>query len=71
VTRERTKLHNEEFNDIILLTKYCTGNKIENEMGGACSPYGELESRIEVFGGKPEGKRTIKRPRYRWEDILR
>jgi hypothetical protein len=52
VTWERKKLHNVEFNVFILLTKYCTGNKIENEMGGACSPYGEMESRIKVFGGE-------------------
>jgi hypothetical protein len=49
---ERRKLHIEEISDFILLTKYCTGNKIENEMGRACSPYGKLESRIEIFGGE-------------------
>jgi hypothetical protein len=30
-----------------------------------------LESRIQVFGGKAEGKRTIKRPRYRWKDNVK
>jgi len=36
------KLHNEEFGDLsVLLTLYCSGDKIEkNEMGGACSAYG-------------------------------
>jgi len=24
----------------VLLTKYCSGDQIENEMGGACSAYG-------------------------------
>jgi len=33
------KLRNEELNDV-LLTQYCLGDKIENEMGGACSTYG-------------------------------
>jgi len=34
-----------------MLTKYCSGDKIErNEMGGACSAYGGGERRI--FGPK-------------------
>ena len=33
----------------MLLTKYCSGDKIENnEMGGACSAYG---GRVEVYTG--------------------
>ena len=40
-TREWRKLHNEELNDLLLLTQYCAGDKIEkNEMGWACSTYG-------------------------------
>jgi len=36
-----------------LLTKYCSGDKIEtNEMGGTCSVYGGEERRVEGFGGK-------------------
>ena len=51
VTREWRKLQNEEFND--LLTQYCSGDKIEkNEMGRACSAYGEEESLIQGLGGK-------------------
>jgi len=38
LTREWRKLHNEELNDLWLLTQYCSGYKIEkNEMDGACS----------------------------------
>jgi hypothetical protein len=37
----------------ILLTKYCSGDKIENnEMGGECSMYGVEERRIQGFGGE-------------------
>jgi hypothetical protein len=39
VTGEWIKLHIEELYD--LLTQYCTGGKIENEMGRACGAYGE------------------------------
>jgi len=37
VTGEWRKLHNEELNDLVLLTQYSSGGKIKNEMGGACS----------------------------------
>jgi len=34
-------------------------------MGGACSPYGEEEKRIQGFGGETEGKRQLGRSRRR------
>ena len=34
------------------------GDKIENEMGGACSSYGGEERRIQGFGGETCGKRA-------------
>jgi hypothetical protein len=34
----------------------------EDEMGVTCSMHGR---------GKPEGKRSLKRPRNRWEDNIR
>ena len=40
-------------------------------MGGACSAYGRKERRIQGFGGKPECKRTLWRPRRRWEDNIK
>ena len=40
-------------------------------MGGACSAYGGEERRIQGFGGKPEGKRPLGRPRRRWEDNIK
>ena len=61
------KLHNEELNEL-----YCSPNivrviKIENEMGGACSTYGERRGVYRVLVGKPEGKRPLGRPSRRWE----
>ena len=44
---------------IILLTQYRSGDQIEmNEMGGACSMYGEEERHIQGFGGETWGKET-------------
>jgi len=40
-------------------------------MGGACSAYREGERCVQSFGGKPEGKRPLGRPRSRWEDNIR
>jgi hypothetical protein len=39
--------------EFVLLTQYCAGDKIKkNEMGGACSVYGEGERCVQGFGGE-------------------
>jgi hypothetical protein len=43
----------------------CSGDKIENEMGGACSMDGEGRGVYRILVGKPEGKRPLRRPRRR------
>ena len=40
-------------------------------MGGACGTYGGRESCAQGFGGKPEGKKPLGRPRRRWVDIIK
>jgi hypothetical protein len=40
-------------------------------MGGACSAYGGEERSIYGFGGKPEGKRPLGRPRCRWKNNIK
>jgi hypothetical protein len=37
-------------------------------MGGACSVYGERRCVYRILVGKPEGKRPLGKPRFRWED---
>ena len=52
MTGEWRKRHNEDINNLYI-TQYCSGDKIEkNEMGGACSAYGEEERCIQGFGGE-------------------
>ena len=47
----------------------CAGDKIEKiEMGRTCSTMEEGRGVHKVLVGKPEGKRTLGRPRCRWED---
>ena len=54
------------------LTLYCSGDKIEkSEMGESCSAYGREERCIKGFGGKPEGKRPLGKPRHRREDNIK
>ena len=40
-------------------------------MGGACGAYGGGERVHRVLVGKPEGKRSLGRPRRRWEDNIK
>ena len=72
MTGEWRKLHNEELNNLYTLPNIVSGGKIEtNEMGRACSAYGEVRSVHRVLVGKPEGKRPLGRPRRRWEDNIK
>jgi hypothetical protein len=41
-----------------------------NEMGGACSSDEVGRDVYRGLVGKPEGKRPLGRPRYRWEDNI-
>jgi len=44
----------------VLLSKYYSGDQIKkNEMGWACSTYGERRDAYRVFVGKPEEKRPL------------
>jgi hypothetical protein len=48
------------------------GDKIDkNEMGGACSTYGERRDVYRVLVGKPYRKRPLGRPKSRWEDNIK
>jgi len=51
---------------------YCAGDQIEkNEMGGACSAYGEVIVVYRVLAGKHEGKRPLGRQDVDGRIILR
>ena len=54
------------------MTQYYSGDKIEkNEIGRACSAYGERRGVYRILVGKPEVKRLLGRPRHRWEDNIK
>jgi len=40
-------------------------------MGRACSTHGRDEKCIQILVGKPDGKRSFRRPRCGWKDNIR
>jgi hypothetical protein len=42
-----------------------------DEMGRACSTNGEKMNAYRILVGKPEGKRSLGRSRYRWMDSIK
>jgi len=52
----------------VLLTKHYSCDQIrKNEVGGACSRYGERRGAYRVLVGKLEGKRPLGRLGHKWE----
>ena len=72
VTGEWGKLHNEELNDL-----YCSPNivrVIKSRKIGWASHVALMGVRRKVYRvlvGKPEGKRTLRKPRCRYEDNIK
>jgi hypothetical protein len=57
-------------NLMICTSNYYSSDQIKkNEMDKACSMYWGRRGVHKVLMGKPEGKRSLGRPRHRWEDI--
>jgi hypothetical protein len=40
-------------------------------VGGACGTHGRGEKRVQGFGGKARRKKSLGRPRRRWEDGIK
>jgi hypothetical protein len=43
---------------------------VKNGMGGTCGTNREVSNAYEILVRKPEGKRSLGRPRRRWEDNI-
>jgi len=72
VTGEWRRLHNEELNVL-----YCSPNIVRviksrrMRWAGHVARMGEERGVYRVLVGKPEGKRPMRRPRFRWVDNIR
>ena len=66
------RLHNEELNDF-----YCSPNIVRviksrrMRWAGHVARMGEERGAYRVLVGKPEGRRSLERPRSRWVDNIR
>jgi hypothetical protein len=72
VTGEWRKLHNEELNDLCSSPNIVRVMKsISMKWAGHVARMGEERVVYRVLVGKLEGKRSMGKPRHRWEDNIR
>jgi hypothetical protein len=72
VTGGWRKLHNDGLNDLYSLPKIMQVVKSRRMIwAGHVARMGEERGVHRVLVGKPEGKRPLGRPRYRWEDNIK
>jgi hypothetical protein len=71
VTGDWRKLHNEEVNERTPhpILYGCSNQK--NEVGGACSTYGNGRGVYRVLVGKTVGKRPLGRPKRIWDNNIK
>jgi hypothetical protein len=68
VTGEWRKLHNEELNDLNSTLTIVRVIKSRMRWAGHVARMGKGRGVYRVLVGKPDVKRPLGRPRYRWED---
>jgi hypothetical protein len=72
VTREWTKLHNEELRDLYSSPRTIRIMKSRRmRWAGHVARMGKKRNTYRLLVGKPEGKRPLGRPRRRWMDNIR
>jgi hypothetical protein len=65
VTRGWRKLHNEELHDLYSSPSVTSMVKSERRWKGLVARMGRMCIKI---GGKPQGKKPLRKPRHRWAD---
>jgi hypothetical protein len=60
------KLHNEVLHTLCVHFTNYSGDKIEDEIGRACSMMGEMRNAYNILVGNPECQRPLGRPTHRW-----
>jgi hypothetical protein len=72
VTGEWIKLHNEELNNLYSAPNIVQVIKSRRmRWAGHVARMGESRCVYMVLVGKPEGKRSLGKPRHRWEDNIK
>jgi len=70
VTGEWRKLHNEELNDLYFSPNVVWVIKLRMRWAGHVAHMGERRGVYRILLGKHEGKRSLGRPRHRWEGSI-
>jgi hypothetical protein len=73
LTREWRKLHSEEPKDLYLspiIVRVIKSRRM-GWLGHVAHVWGWGRGIYRVLMGKPEGKRSLRRPRHRWEDNIK
>jgi hypothetical protein len=71
VTGEWRKLHNEKRNDLYIPTNINREIKGRRRLAGYEARMGEWRRAYRIFVGRPEGRRTLRRPRRHWENKIK
>jgi hypothetical protein len=72
VAGELRKLHNEELHNLYLSSSSIRQIKLRRmNWAGHVARMGEERKLCKVWVGKPEGKRSLRNPRRKWEDGIR
>jgi hypothetical protein len=72
ITGEWRRLHKEELNDLYSSPNIIRMIKSTRMMwAGHISRMGEERGAYRILLGRPEGRRTLGRPRRRWEDNIK
>jgi len=72
VTRECRKVHNEELNDLYSSPNYVRVIKSRRMRWAVyAARMGKRRGIYRILVGKPEGKRSLGRPRRRWKDNIK
>jgi hypothetical protein len=72
VTGEWRKIHNEELNDLYSspnIVRVIKSRKVR--WAGRVARMGEWKDVYRILLRKPEGKRPLGRPKYRWDDNIK
>jgi hypothetical protein len=72
VTRDWRKLHNEELNDLYSSPSIvCMIKSKRLRRTGRVARIAARRDVYRILMGKPEGRRSLERPRHRWEDNIK